>query len=447
MTERARSTRRALLLGSIAGTCGLGMAAPGIVLPDLARDLGVSQDVTSWVLAAFALGIALANALGGRWLDIVGPRRVARSGTVITVAGILTVLLTPTFEPLVVAELLLGLGTGLVCLTGFFGISQIAEQERARASGIVTAVSFSCIAAGPFAGAVVSSVAGWRAALALCVLTLAGTPAMLRGLAPDAPSGGRIDVRGIALATAGATLLAALLQSPATRTPRAIAVMLALAVAGLAVLLARHVRRTPEGFLPAVVLRSRELVRLSLVGGSVQAGYNALLFAGPVLLADGSGWSTLTIGAALLPAALAATLTAGAIGTLSAGYASARLFAGLALLGAAGVALAGASRGLPVLIVAGAMIAVAAYAGIQTLALDRIPRLLPADASGTGIGTFMYVFITGGAIGSAAAGGIAALSDLSTALIAVAALPLAGSALARAMSLRDPRTAPAETSA
>jgi hypothetical protein len=90
------------------------------------------------------------------------------------------------------------------------------------------------------------------------------------------------------------------------------------------------------------------------------------------------------------------------------------------------------------------MLAVAAYAGVQTLALDRIPRLVPAGAAGTGIGTFMYVFITGGAIGSAAVGGLAALTGLSTALALVAALPLAGAALARAGRGRAPKTAAAE---
>jgi predicted MFS family arabinose efflux permease len=420
------------------------MGAPGIVLPDVASDLGVAQEVTSWVLAAFALGIALANAVGGRWLDIVGARRVVRVGAAITLAGVATVALTPTFGPLVVAELLLGLGTGLVCLTAFHSVRHIAEAERARASGIITAVSFSCIASGPFAGAVMSAIGGWRAALGLCVLTLAGALAMVRGLPPDETAGGRIDWRGIALATAGATALAALLQSPATGTPPLTALGLAALVAAFATLLVRHVRRHPAGFLPATVLRSRELVRLSITGGAVQAGYNALLFAGPVLIARGSGWSDLTIGAALLPAALAATASANAVGTLSAGRASPPLFAALAVLGAAGVALAGLGGSTPLATIAGAMLAVAAYAGVQTLALDRIPRLVPADAAGTGLGTFMYVFITGGAIGSAAVGGLAALTGLSAALALVAVLPLGGAALARAGRRRAPRSAAAE---
>jgi hypothetical protein len=240
-----------------------------------------------------------------------------------------------------------------------------------------------------------------------------------------------VDVRGVALATAGATLLAAFLQSPASGTPAGYAAGLAALVVVFAVLLARHVRRHPDGFLPEAVVRNRELMRLSVTGGSVQAGYNALLFAGPVLIARGSGWADLEIGAALLPGALAATVSANAIGTLSSGRATAPLFAALALLAAAGVALAGLGSAAPLLIVAGAMVAVAAYAGIQTLALDRIPRLVPAGASATGLGTFMYVFITGGAIGAAAAGGLAALTGLSAALVLVATLPLAGAVVAR----------------
>jgi MFS family permease len=440
VNQRAAATRRALLLGSIAGTCGLGMSTPGIVLPDVAADLGVGQDVTSWVFAAFALGIALANAVGGGWITILGTRPVVRLGAGITLAGAAIVAVTPSLGPLVFAELLFGLGTGLMCLAGFSAIQYIAEGERARASGIVTSVSFSCIAAGPFAGAVMSAIGGWRAAVGLCVVTIVPALAMLRALPADAPAGGRVDVRGIALATVGATLLAAVLQSPATGTPAGYAAGMAALVVVFAVLLARHVRRHPDGFLPEAVVRSRELMRLSVTGGSVQAGYNALLFAGPVLIARGSGWADLSIGAALLPGALAATVAANAVGTLSSGRSTARLFAALALLAAAGVALAGLGSAAPLLIVAGAMVAVAAYAGIQTLALDRIPRLVPSDASATGLGTFMYVFITGGAIGAAAAGGLAALTGLSAALVLVACLPLAGAVLAR--TNRAPARAP-----
>jgi hypothetical protein len=294
-----------------------------------------------------------------------------------------------------------------------------------------------------------SAIGGWRAALCLCVVTIVPALVMVRSLAPEPSTGGRIDVRGVALATAGATTLAAFLQSPASGTPAGYAAVLAVLVAGFGALLARHVRRHPEGFVPAVVVRSSELLRLSVTGGSVQAGYNALLFAGPVLIARGSGWSNLTIGAALLPGAVAATLAANAIGTRTAGRATASLFAGLALAAAAGVALAGLGSATPALIVAGAMIAVGAYAGIQTLALDRIPRLVPAEAAAPGLGTFMYVFITGGAIGSAAAGGLSALTGLSAALVLVALLPLAGALLARTTYAAAPaaRAAAAESSA
>ena len=427
------STRRGLLLGSIAGTCGFGISAPTVVLPEIASALGVHQAVTAWVLAGFALGVGLASALGGSWLDIVGTRRVVASGAASTVAGAVIAVLTPSFALLIAAELLMGFGTGLICISAFHAVSYLPESDRARASGILTAVSFSCISAGPFAGAVINELVGWRGALVLCVLTIAGAPALLRGLPKVDPPGGQIDLLGVALATCAAISLAALLQTPATNAPLRLTVALAGLLGALALLLRRHVHARPHGFLPAEVVRSPGFMRLSLVGGSVQAGYSAILFAGPLLLAEHAGWNALMTGLALLPAAAAATISANLVGRVNASRSTAGLFAILAVISAAAVAVVAVGSRTPTLIVVGAMIAVAAYAGVQTIAIDRIPRLVPAGVSGAGLGTFMYLFITGGAVGSAATGGLAAVGGLSTALLAVTVLPLGGFVLARSI--------------
>jgi MFS family permease len=419
-------TRRGLLLGAVAGASGIGISAPAIVLPSVAKAFDQPPGVTAWVLASFTLGIGVATTLSGRALDVVGARRVLAFGVAGTVASTAVIALTPSFGVLLAGRLVQGMGTGAICIVAFSAVAGVRESARARVSGILTGVSFSMIALGPLIGAVVNDVAGWRANLCTCAVILLGVPALERALPEDRPRGGALDYRGAALAAILATATAALLQGPATHSPPALTVGTA-AVAVLALLLgARHLRRRPDAFLPLAVLGNRSLLRLSLAAAGLQAAYTGLIFAAPLLLAGGRHWSPLDTGLALAPGAVIAVTGANLSGTLGARRSAGSIFAAMAVVSTVGVLVAGLGAGVATLVVVGSLLTIGPYASAQTVMLDRVSSLVGREYAGVALGTFMYLFITGGSLGAAATGGMASAVGVAGAVEILAFLPLLG---------------------
>lgn len=75
MERGGRTTAACILVQAVGG--GLGWSALPAVMPEVARDLGLSRASSSAAFGAASLGIALAAPLGGAAVDRLGPRRVA----------------------------------------------------------------------------------------------------------------------------------------------------------------------------------------------------------------------------------------------------------------------------------------------------------------------------------------------------------------------------------
>ena len=145
-----------------------------------------------------------------------------------------------------------------------------------------------------------------------------------------------------------ASCVVLLLETPSIDFATGVLVALALLAAGTAGLLARRVRRVPDGFIPAAVVRSRRFVLGALAALALFGAYLAMLFAAPLLLLQDHDWSPTQIGLVLLPAAILGALTARAVAQLIVTHDPFRLTAVLALVSAAGLLLAGAEDGAPV---------------------------------------------------------------------------------------------------
>ena len=118
---------------------------------------------------------------------------------------------------------------------------------------------------------------------------------------PTQGSGARLDLFGAALVAATAAGVVLLVQSPSTAPswPSWAAVLAVLGVPAVAA----WVRRRPNGFLPASVIRNPAVVRSALAAGAVPAAWFALLIAVPAVLV-GRGWEPWQVGVALVPSAV-----------------------------------------------------------------------------------------------------------------------------------------------
>ncbi|MEV5553066.1 MFS transporter [Nonomuraea wenchangensis] len=188
----------------------LDLSVVNVGLPSIAAGLGFSGVGLTWVIHAYALTFGGLLLLGGKAADRYGRKRVLLSGLVLFGLASLLGGLAQAPGHLVAARAAQGVGAAalapaaLALLTAAF-----PARARVRAFGVWSATNAAGGALGVLIGGLLTEYAGWRwvmfvnvpmAAVALALAwRVAAGPAPVRG--------GRPDVLGAVLVTAGMTLL------------------------------------------------------------------------------------------------------------------------------------------------------------------------------------------------------------------------------------------------
>jgi MFS family permease len=403
----------------------MGTAGVAIALPDLAQDFGLSPAASTWVISLYALTLAVATAVYGRFADLAGIRTPFAIGVTLMAAGAVIGASAPTYEVLLAARLLQGAGAAAVPVLAMAIVSARYEGAvRTAALGRVAGVAAAVASLGPLAGGGVTELAGWRAAVALPVLGILIFPWLWRAL-PTQGTGSRLDLVGAVLValTAGGVVL--LVQSPSSGGTVAL-VGAALLSLGAPATMAR-VRLRPEGFLPTSVVTNGTVVRSAFAASAVPAAWFALLIAVPTVLVA-QGWPPLHVGLALLPSAVTGLLAPRIAAPLLVRWGPQRALSAAGVIATASlvVGAAGAQAGSGVILVA-AVIGVTVAGGLgQPALMEAVGQAVDPAVRGVALGIATLVFLIGGGIGSAAVGGLSELVGTDGSLLAVAAFPLLG---------------------
>src|SRR5581483_2121920 len=142
----------------------LDISIVNVALPDMRRDLGMTQNGLAWVLNAYTLTFAGFLLLGGRAADLWGRRRLFLTGVALFSLTSLLGGLAQNGGELIVARGLQGLGGAvlspatLTILTTTF----VEPKARARALGMWSAVAGAGGATGVLAGGVLTDLLSWR---------------------------------------------------------------------------------------------------------------------------------------------------------------------------------------------------------------------------------------------------------------------------------------------
>ncbi|MDL4771939.1 MULTISPECIES: MFS transporter [Thermomonosporaceae] len=282
-TIRVKDARPGLTLAVVAVVqfmVSLDLSVVNVGLPQIAAGLGFSEVGLTWVIHAYALTFGGLLLLGGKAADRYGRKRVLLLG--LGLFGLASLLGGFAQAPghLVAARVAQGIGAAalapaaLSLLTATFPTG----RARVRAFGIWSAMNAAGGAFGVLIGGLLTEYASWRWVMLVNVPMAAGALALAwRGVAAGPPParGGRPDVLGAVLATAGMTLLVFGIvrtdryawTSPVTLTTLAAAAVLLAAF----VLVERTTTRDP-------------LIRLGLFANRSVAGVNAYnLLAGAAL--------------------------------------------------------------------------------------------------------------------------------------------------------------------
>jgi MFS family permease len=210
--ERSGFDRRLVLpmvLGSVLNPVNSSIIAVSLVPIGRAFDAPPSE--TAWLVSALYLATAVGQPLVGRLVDVLGPRLLYVTGTALVgVAGVLG-LLAQDLWMLVVARVVLGLGTCAGYPSAMFLVRREADRTgQDSPAGILTLLSVAnqtIAVVGPTLGGFLIGVAGWRSTFAVNVpLSLACLllARRLPGRAEVATSADRrFDLLGVVLFATG----------------------------------------------------------------------------------------------------------------------------------------------------------------------------------------------------------------------------------------------------
>ncbi|MFD0416129.1 MFS transporter [Streptomyces sp. NPDC127108] len=371
-------------LALLAAPVAAGANAPVLILPDMARSLGVATATATWMVTVFAWAMAAGTPLLAALLRRRGLKPLLRLSTALVVGGTALVAVAPWLPVALAGRVGQSLGgAGLVA-------AAMNLAGNARRMGVISSGFGVMGAAGPLLGATLTDAVSWRLAFAVSAIALLAVPAVSRYARSTPPSGeGRFDARGAALLIALATSLILL---PTTPLPALAAALLT------AVLLALHIRRRPEGFVPAALLRSPLFLVSAALGVTLSTTYFTLLFTVPSLLQDRAGWSKGAIGTGQLVTLLTASALSWLLAASSARLGRTAVRTILVTVGATAVATAAFSSSGPLLLLAAGAAAFTATGANATLSVHAASATTPTQRP-TAIGLFALSYQLGGAFG------------------------------------------------
>jgi EmrB/QacA subfamily drug resistance transporter len=289
----------------------LDISIVNVALPDMQRELGMSQNALGWVLNAYTLTFAGFLLLGGRAADLWGRRRLFLIGVALFSLTSLVGGLAQTGGELIAARGLQGLGGAvlspatLTILTTTF----TEPKARARALGMWSAVAGAGGATGVLAGGVLTDLLSWRWILFINVPI--GLAVFLVGrfaIAESRAEGERptLDWAGALTVTGGLVALVYGIVSTDSHKWGSPLVLgsLILGTILIAVFLAVESRHR-HPLVPMRLFRSRALTGANLIMVMIGSVMFSLFFFLSQFLQEVQGFSPLRAGFAFLPMPLA----------------------------------------------------------------------------------------------------------------------------------------------
>ncbi|MFF2079762.1 MFS transporter [Kitasatospora sp. NPDC058162] len=384
-----------MVLGSVLNPVNSSMIA--VALVPVGTAFGAPPAETAWLVSGLYLATAVGQPVIGRLVDTYGPRRLYLAGTALVGLAGLVGALAPTLGLLIVARVLLGIGTSAAYPAAMHLTRSEAERTgRSSPTGVLTALAVAnqtIAVIGPTLGGLLIGLGGWRTIFAVNVpLSLACLvlgAARLPAAAPRRAAGERLDRAGIALFAV--LLLASMLFVMRPGTARWYLPVLAL-LAGVGFVLRET--RVPSPFIDLRALAgNRPLVATYLRQVLGYTAVYAFLYGYTQWLEEGRGLSAASAGLVLLPLSLTALTVSGVTGRRPA--VRGKLVVGAVLqMAACATLLAVGPTSSPVLLIAVGVLAGSPQGliglGNQTALYHQADPAAIASAAGL-LRTFMYL--------------------------------------------------------
>jgi len=174
-------------------------------LPVIRTDLGASLEDLEWTVNAYTLTFAVLLLTGAALGDRFGRRRVFAAGLGIFTLASAAAALAPSMDALIVARAVQGVGGAIVTpLTLTILSDAFPKEKRGLALGAWSGIAGLAVASGPLVGGAVVDGISWQWIFWLNVpIGILLAPLAFGLLRESYGPGGRLDLRGLALASVG----------------------------------------------------------------------------------------------------------------------------------------------------------------------------------------------------------------------------------------------------
>jgi EmrB/QacA subfamily drug resistance transporter len=292
-------------------------------LPVLRVDLHSGLSGLEWTVNAYNLAFACLLLTGAALGDRFGRRRMFGLGLGLFTAASAASALSPDVQVLVIARALQGAGAAIVTPLTLTLISEaFPVEKRGAAIGLWGGIVGLAVAAGPVVGGAVVSGIDWHWIFWVNVpIGLALIPTASRKLTESRGPQPHLDLRGLALAGAGALGITWGLVRAGAAGWSSIEVIGTLA-SGIVLLGAFIIweRRAEHPMIPPALFRARGFAAANSVSFFMYAGLFGALFLMSQLLQTGLGYSPLQAGIRLLPWTVPPMIIAPLAGSLADRY-------------------------------------------------------------------------------------------------------------------------------
>ena len=178
-----------------------------IAIPRAKIDLGISDANQQWVITAYTLAFGSLLLLGGRIGDYMGRKKIFVSGLIGFAAASALGGIASTQELLFASRALQGVFAALLAPTALaiISVTFTVPQERAKAFGVIGAISGGGAAIGLIAGGTLTEYASWRWCLGVNVPIAIFAAVLALKFVHESKAAGNntYDIPGVLTATAG----------------------------------------------------------------------------------------------------------------------------------------------------------------------------------------------------------------------------------------------------
>ncbi|AVF59239.1 MFS transporter [Vibrio diabolicus] len=328
-----------------------------IALPDIAKELSVSESGVAWVANSYILGLTLIIPLSNWLASQFGARLTMMVSMLIFSLGALLSGTTNEFYSLIIFRFIQGIGGGLLIPVGqALTFNLFKHRERTKISTIIMAVALIAPAVSPGVGGIIVDHASWRwVFLSNIPFSLFTALLALLWIRSEKTQAKRPDLKGLILVSISLATILIGLSIYADASSKLLPVLFLLIGFGFAAVYLQHYRRESDAILDLSVLNNVHMRFSILVYYAVPGVFTGVNLLNIFFLQEVLGWSAERTGLLMLLYAIGSFSAMMISGRLYNRIGATPLFLSGLLLHAAGIAvlsLVGSSLTLSLLIVA-----------------------------------------------------------------------------------------------